>query len=64
MKLFAEIIDLKITSLYALMIALFNTENIDLTYKVISFIIFTGYNLHRWYIMHDNHKNAKKDKKP
>lgn len=60
MKILAEIIDLKITALYSFMIALFSTETIDLTYKVISAIIFTGYNIHRWYIMHDNHKKNRK----
>lgn len=60
MKLLAEIIDFKITSLYALMIALFTTGNIDLAYKIISAIIFTGYNVHRWYIMYDNNRKNRK----
>lgn len=60
MKFLAEIIDLKITALYTLMIALLNTGNIELAYKIISAIIFTGYNVHRWYIMHEQNKKNRK----
>lgn len=62
-KFIAEIIDLKITALYSFMIALFSTENIDHAYKIVIGLILVGYHLHRWYIMHDNHRNSKKDQK-
>lgn len=60
MKFFSELIDFKLTALYTFMIALFSTNGIDLFFKIIGGIIFIGYNVHRWYIMHDNHKNSKK----
>lgn len=61
MKLFSELIDLKLTALYTFMIALFSMNHIDIFFKIAGGIIFIGYNLHRWYIMHDNHKNSKKN---
>lgn len=60
MKLAAELIDLKLTSLYALMIAIFSTTNIEFAYKAFAGLILIGYNLHRWYIMYENHKASKK----
>lgn len=59
MKLLTEIIDLKITALYSFMILLFAADNLEFIFKVISGFIFIGYNLHRWYIMHDDHKKSK-----
>lgn len=64
MKLFAEIIELKSTALFSLMIALFSTTNLDLAIKLIGFIIYAGYQLQRWYIMYDEWKTTKKNRKP
>ncbi|WP_182651970.1 hypothetical protein [Flavobacterium sp. SOK18b] len=63
MKLISEIIDLKITFLYSLMMFVFNLELIKTGYAVVSGFIFIGYNLHRWYIMYRNDRNKKKTNK-
>ena len=60
MKLLAEILDFKITTLYTTMLIFFNQENISLAYQFICGFVFIGYNIHRWYIMLQNYKNSKK----
>ncbi|SDZ90632.1 hypothetical protein SAMN05443667_101242 [Flavobacterium gillisiae] len=57
MRLFTEIIDLKITALYSFMILLFSQENIKFSYQVACGIVFLGYNMHRWYLMHKEYQN-------
>lgn len=64
MKLLAEIIEIKSTAIFSVMIALFSTINIDFAFKLIGFIIYVGYQLQRWYIMHDEWKTNKKNRKP
>lgn len=59
MKLFIDIFDLKVTFLYSIMLGLIQSLDIDFAYKVISGLIFIGYNLHRWYIMWKNDKISK-----
>lgn len=61
MKLAAEILDLKITSLFSFMILMTNYIDIKMSYQIISGAIFIGYNLHRWYIMYVNHKESRKN---
>jgi hypothetical protein len=58
-NIFTEIIDLKITALYSFMLVLLNSENIKLIYFVISGLVYLGYNIHRWYIMHIEFKKRK-----
>jgi hypothetical protein len=54
-------IELKSSVIYSLFI-IFNTAfEIEAIYKAISFVIFVGYNLHRWYIMYKNDKKNLKN---
>jgi hypothetical protein len=64
MKLLAEIIDLKITALYSFMLLFFQYSDAENAIKIISGMIFVGYNLHRWYIMHHQDKRDKMNYKP
>lgn len=65
MRLLTEIIDFKITALYSFMIVLFNMETIKISYQVACGIVFLGYNVHRWFLMHKEYqnKNPKNNKK-
>lgn len=64
MKLFAEIIDFKITFLYSFMLLFFQYSDMENGFKIISGMIFVGYNIHRWYIMHQADKREKANYKP
>ncbi|MFV5702182.1 hypothetical protein ACM55F_09950 [Flavobacterium sp. XS2P12] len=64
MKLLAEIIDFKITFLYSFMLLFFNFVDMEKSLKLLTALIFVGYNLHRWYIMHQADKREKAKHKP
>ncbi len=64
MKLLAEIIDLKITALYSFMLLIFQYSDMENAFKIVSGLIFIGYNIHRWYIMHNADKREKAKHKP
>lgn len=64
MKLLAEIIDLKITALYSFMLLIFQYSDMENAFKIVSGLIFIGYNIHRWYIMHNADKREKSKYKP
>lgn len=57
---FSDLIDLKLTALYSFMLILLNEQNVKLFYSVVGGIIFIGYNLHRWWIMHVEFKKRNK----
>ena len=64
MKLLAEFIDLKITALYSFMLLIFQYSDMENAFKILSGMIFIGYNIHRWLIMHNADKREKAKYKP
>ncbi len=64
MKLLAEIIDFKITALYSFMLLIFQYSDMENAFKIVSGLIFIGYNIHRWFIMNETHKRDKMNYKP
>ena len=53
-----HLFDLKANLAFLGLIA-FNTVTPDHIYKCVSFLIFAGYNIHRWYKFHQETKTKK-----
>jgi hypothetical protein len=63
MNFINDFIDLKITALYSFLVVIFSQETISFSYRAACGIVFLGYNIHRWYLMHKAYQDSKKDKK-